>query len=605
LGDNDLGIEATIVIKLGSPVVPKETIDKINNYLKGKIKTSIEFDWTKKALNAKLSEMRTYLKESPLKVEIQTYFNQGALNAQLAGLQNQINKVGLNVGDSGSGGYVTYPASSEESGSSGTTSSGGSYNKKTTYLEAGEEVRVIEEYNRAIGDTYKKTIEAGEATKEAFIEDKNAIENAKKSLELFITKLTNTKKLLQQKVGSSIDTSSFDKLIANAQKLNTSDLGLANSMKAIQSEASKLTGTINGLNASLNALNKIDIKALKTQTGIQILPKELPGQQELLQKITAFREKVNQMMSNVPTTGIVSEKTIRDLNSYQEKLQSLYRLEKENAKDSQGFTYQKYEAFTKLNPAITDVTSKYQLENKALIENARLIRSTTSETENFIKVSQQLLQGSTKKDLTVYIDKNKLADGTNQIYKVNESLRDLKVRAWDVGSVFKEAFQKVGLWAGATGLFYGVANSIQQVWVQIVEVNKQFIELSKVSGGIANWNDIFQDTALNAQYYAKSLTNAVQSSVDFARQGYSVADAIKMTSTAMLTANVANMTVSESSEKLIGILSQFDVSVQNSTNIVDKLSMVDLQFATTTQQIMAGLTKSGATMEEYGYLMAA
>jgi len=684
LADNDLGVGVKIVLQVPNETDYGKLIRQIQKDLKGRIKVPIEFDWTKKSLDVKLSEMRTYLKKVPLKVEIQAFFNQGALNAQLAGLQNQINKVGLGVSDIGTGGYVTYPGTSggSDSGSSGGTTSG-SYAKLTTVSKpnSDEPTKVIKEYDNAVGSLTRKIISLGEnENSEITIQVKSNRERLKSvnNLKNFVTELTNTKNILEQKLGWKIDVSAFGELVKKAEQLNATSLDTANEMKKIQIEAKKLTGeyslenqeldkiikrqetidkelkkeretqkSINALRINytgqltrlekgslgsfldkdklnllkqqakawntldkeareqikneiallrqdaqmlrdkaasvalvekqLNTLNNINKRALGTQTGIDILPKTLPGKEKLLKEITDFRNQIAQIMSNVKTTGeIISPEELRDLDIMAEKIRSLYRIERENAKDSKGFTFQKYEAFTKLNPAITDVTNKLQLENTALIENARLIRATASETENFVKVSQQLLQGSTKKDLTIYIDKKKLADGTNQIYKVNESLRDLKVRAWDVGSVFKEALQKVGLWAGATGIFYGVANSIQQVWVQIVEVNKQLTELSKVLSNSTNWVELMDNMTLSANYYARSITEAMNATLEFGKQGYEAREAVQLANSALLGANVTGMSAFDVSEKLTGALAQFNIEAKNSAQVIDKVNEVKL-----------------------------
>jgi len=95
------------------------------------------------------------------------------------------------------------------------------------------------------------------------------------------------------------------------------------------------------------------------------------------------------------------------------------------------------------------------------------------------------------------------------------AMKDAANASMALGEGIATAMKKVGMWAIATGGVYEVINALQQMWVQIVEIDKQFMELSKVLSNDTNWDTLFRDSAISANYFARSLSEVVDAEIEF------------------------------------------------------------------------------------------
>ncbi len=89
-----MGEGIKIVIAAPTQVNMKQVIDTVKTYMNGKIKIDIGFNFTNISLQKKVSEMRQYLNKNALKIRIDPYFNQGAINTKMQGTST---KLGVNL----------------------------------------------------------------------------------------------------------------------------------------------------------------------------------------------------------------------------------------------------------------------------------------------------------------------------------------------------------------------------------------------------------------------------------------------------------------------------------------------------------------------------
>jgi hypothetical protein len=285
--------------------------------------------------------------------------------------------------------------------------------------------------------------------------------------------------------------------------------------------------------------------------------------------IKTFQEKTN-LGIQIPDDQIVKLQNIENrIKRYSETLRIA-------EKDSQGFSFGKFEKFSKMSTDIKNAGNSQEYFNKSLLEGYHLLQAQVSETDKYIKVTQKLRQGSEIRNLGVYIDKDGLKNGTVNAYKFSDSMKDLKTRTYDVGSAFQEAYRKIGIWAGATGLIYGAIGGLQQMWVTIVQVNTELTELSKVLSNDTDFGSMMGNLNISANYYARSLTEAQTATLEFAKQGYEAAEATDLANTAMLGANVTGMKTAEVAERLTGAMAQFNLEASKSSTIIDKVNEVNL-----------------------------
>ena len=129
---------------------------------------------------------------------------------------------------------------------------------------------------------------------------------------------------------------------------------------------------------------------------------------------------------------------LTQLQNLENRIKRFYETIRQGQNDSHGFNFTQYDQFTRLNPAITNATHAQQYYNTSLLEGHRLIASNIQQTEQYIRVTQQLRNGSQHLNLGVYIDR-----ATGQMYQFNEALRDGMTRSWGLGEAMSTAATKV------------------------------------------------------------------------------------------------------------------------------------------------------------------
>ena len=178
-----MGEGIRLILEIPTKTNMDEVIKQVKAYTKDKITANIGFTWTKKDLNSTLSEMSQYIKQRPINTEITTYFNKGSLNAQIQGVQNELNKANLNV-----------KAAVTTSGSASTGTSGytptivGALSKQSDVLINGDLVKTVSDYNVALGKTaqiVENFSTKGSNFKQTLTTSDDTIKKTTQSLKLF------------------------------------------------------------------------------------------------------------------------------------------------------------------------------------------------------------------------------------------------------------------------------------------------------------------------------------------------------------------------------------------------------------------------------------
>ncbi len=129
----------------------------------------------------------------------------------------------------------------------------------------------------------------------------------------------------------------------------------------------------------------------------------------------------------------------------------------------------------------------------------------------------------------------------------------------------------------------------------LVKTEDAVIALQRVlPTGSATDDDISSKVYDIAQRYGQTFENVSQIATNFARTGMSWADTIKATEAAVLALNVAELDATEASEGLISILTQFEMTADQLTEVVDKLNKAADKNPVTTEKLLTALQRTGA-----------
>ena len=312
-------------------------------------------------------------------------------------------------------------------------------------------------------------------------------------------------------------------------------------------------------------------------------------------QLERYRNIIRQFQANNEIGITIRPEQLTQLQNLENRIRRFYETVRQGQNDSHGFNFTQYEQFTRLNPAITNATHAQQYYNTSLLEGHRLIASNIQQTEQYIRVTQQLRNGSQHLNLGVYIDR-----ATGQMYQFNEALRDGMTRSWGLGEAMSTAATKAMVWSVVMGTMYSFLNILQQIPSAIIEIDTRLVEMSKVMSSDTDFGALMDSLSKSASDYGRTITETQDAVVEFGKQGFEAAQAIEMANTALLGANVTGLKTNQMAGYLTATMAQFNIVAEDSVSIVNKINEVDNNFAVTSQGLAQSLAKAGESAQLYG-----
>ena len=119
----------------------------------------------------------------------------------------------------------------------------------------------------------------------------------------------------------------------------------------------------------------------------------------------------------------------------------------------------------------------------------------------------------------------------------------------------------------------------------VVQTDSALTELKKVSDASnERIQQSFQTSAETAQELGSTITDVINSTSDWARMGYSIDEAEKLSRVTTLFQTVGdNMTRETASESLVSILQGFNIDAKDSERVLDSINEVSNNFAIDTR----------------------
>ncbi|MFB0831564.1 phage tail tape measure protein [Brevibacillus laterosporus] len=334
----------------------------------------------------------------------------------------------------------------------------------------------------------------------------------------------------------------------------------------------------------VNTLNKRYQNALKLEVKLDNLS---PASSAKLERnLARYKSILAEFQKKASIGEFVSDDQLRKLSNLEERLKRLYSSTPKHIDLSQ---------YPKMANAIQQVTNADRYYHQSLIEGRKLISANVTETEKYIKVTQQLRNGSQISNVSAYINK-----ATGETHKLSESLKDLNTRAYNLGSAFKTAFEKISLWAAATGIFYGATQALQNMLGVIVDMDAKLTELAKVLSSGTDFAQLMDTTLAIANTYGRSLSETTDALVEYGKAGFEASDATKMLNATLLGSNVMGTKVADTASYLTGILAQLNLHAEDAISVIDKLNEVDNNYSVTSAGLAQALTKSAETAQAFG-----
>lgn len=164
----------------------------------------------------------------------------------------------------------------------------------------------------------------------------------------------------------------------------------------------------------------------------------------------------------------------------------------------------------------------------------------------------------------------------NQFRQITANARAAGEAGLKLSDIIK---QKLGKFAGwfsiATVVMRGV-NKLKEMYRTVVELDSAMVGLRKVTDETdAVYNKFFTDAAKNAKILGVSIKDIIDSTTEFARLGYSLADSQLLAQMATLYKNVGDgIDIGQATSNLISTMKAFGLSADEVESIIDKFNKV-------------------------------
>lgn len=252
----------------------------------------------------------------------------------------------------------------------------------------------------------------------------------------------------------------------------------------------------------------------------------------------------------------LSEAQRRSITRQIEDLKQLTARYREAEKTAEkGFNFKQY---TDVSNTMNRITTASQAYNTSLLQGHKLISANVQETQQYLKVTQQLQQGNYMKNIGVYIDK-----ATGKMYQFNSSVRNNLVDTITWEKALITAFKRIAQWTVAGGLFFNTFRFFREDIRYVTDLNKALTEISIVT--MKSQEEVAQlgtEYAKLAKQMSITTTEITKGAVEFYRQGLTQEQAMERLREITIYSKISNLEFNESAKIITATVNSMGISAK-------------------------------------------
>lgn len=235
-----------------------------------------------------------------------------------------------------------------------------------------------------------------------------------------------------------------------------------------------------------------------------------------------------------------------------------------------------YTALANAAQKVTKTNNQNAISEEKLAREKEKTRKTTAQAN----LSEEKLN-QTRKKATAETEKQTTATKKNTDAQIQSN------------SAFLKSQIRLEAYSTAVNLLKSAFTSLNQTLVQTEDA---VIALQRVlPEGSATDSQIADDLYNMAQSYGQAFDGVQQATQNFAKAGLDYEDSLKATEAAMVAVNVAELDVTQATEGMIAIMTQFGYTANDLMDIVDMLNKVGDQYAVSSDKLLTALQRTGST----------
>lgn len=342
------------------------------------------------------------------------------------------------------------------------------------------------------------------------------------------------------------------------------------------------------IKAKETAISQIDTLIVKQQQ----LSKSISSQpsylvdQDLLDTLQSTISKFSQLRDEIEDSTIISPQQQVALSNYVEDFKGLMEeVERylSTVKQYDQITSQ-LESLVKKQKAFNDLVSN----QKTSTVNRNIIK----ENDELIKSSQDLIQNISQQNVSVEDARKQFEN----LKKKAEELSDTYDKVGTKGESFLEKISDKAKWLAAFYVVNELKNGFFETIGIIKETEDAVVDLQRVLNDDSISNSKMSAELYDIAYeYGRTFAEVAEVSTQFAQAGNDWADTVELTRGTMLALNTAELDVTQSTEGLIAIMSQWNLEAEDYADVIDKINITADNFAVTSETIVAALQRSSSS----------
>ena len=250
---------------------------------------------------------------------------------------------------------------------------------------------------------------------------------------------------------------------------------------------------------------------------------------------------------------------------------------------------------TDLDPASDTVHNKMQQMAADLAKGSKY---TTDFNAAQGKMYATIDRGSGVFEKYQFAYKNGPGNIDQSLTKVSQSVKPLSSYISEMGQKFRSLSQYLisnfGFQALTTGIRSGVTS--------IKELDSAMTELKKTSSGTKQeYRDFTTQARTDAKDIGSTTTQITNSAADFSRLGYTLSESQTLAKNTGILKNVSEFSsIDDATTAMISMMKAYDVQVDDSMDLIDKMNLVGNNYAISTDGIATALQDSGSALVAAG-----
>lgn len=319
--------------------------------------------------------------------------------------------------------------------------------------------------------------------------------------------------------------------------------------------------------------------------------------------ISEYQNRINKLINDFERYGVASDKAKNETKELENILKQMKnmsgdRLVAQADKLEQEFKAVKVSveqaklAYDKFSQPVSNekATSLINRINTFLTKNTRITKEARVELQGFV---QELGMGGTT--LSRWNDIN------NTLKSTENSMRGLNRLGSSLKNQFSQAAQSFTQWVSVSSGIMLLVNQLRKIPQEVYKIDTSMTNLYKVTDESKSKYTQFLNSASDSAFeLGRSISGLVEQTANWAKLGFGIDEAEKLSKTSSIYANVGEVDDSTAVSDIVTAMKSFNIEAEDSITIVDSLNKLGNEFATDSASLGEGLTKSASALSLAG-----